>query len=130
MAKYRKIDSRIWNDAKFCALSDGRKMETIKAIAFGRDAGAFSAYVGPRFRVADSPRRRPDLYSAEWRHLRLAIIEEQGTTCRYCGMDCIDDPTVDHVKPACQGCDPMDRSNLVVACRSCNSRKGGREGWA
>ena len=52
-----------------------------------------------------------------------AVYDRDGGVCRYCGS--VGEPTIDHVVPRCQGGgDGAD--NLVVACRSCNSRKGGR----
>lgn len=52
-----------------------------------------------------------------------AVFERDGRQCRYCRS--VDDLTVDHVIPRCQG-GPDLATNLVVACRSCNGRKGGR----
>lgn len=50
------------------------------------------------------------------------VYARDGQSCRYCGGDA--DLTIGHVVPRCQG--GSDKSeNLVVACRSCNSRKGG-----
>lgn len=69
--------------------------------------------------------RRPDLGSVRWRTIRAIVIQEDGPVCHYCNSECVDDPTVDHVIPFASG-GGMDRSNLVVACRSCNSRKGCR----
>lgn len=46
-----------------------------------------------------------------------------GGACRYCGS-CFD-PTFDHIVPRCQG-GLTTTENLVVACRGCNSKKGGR----
>lgn len=52
-----------------------------------------------------------------------AVFERDGRACRYCGSE--EALSIDHVVPRCQG--GLDNSdNLVVACRSCNSRKGGR----
>ena len=51
-----------------------------------------------------------------------AALERDGV-CRYCGGD--DDLTIDHIVPRCQGGGDELR-NLAVACRPCNSRKGGR----
>lgn len=54
-----------------------------------------------------------------------AAIQRGGLLCRYCGDPVSADLTIDHVIPRCQG-GGDDLNNLVVACRSCNSRKGGR----
>jgi hypothetical protein len=67
---------------------------------------------------------RRDLWTAEWKRLRRKVIEVHGTTCAYCGIDCGFNATVDHVIPVSAG-GKNEFSNLKVACRSCNSRKGG-----
>lgn len=52
-----------------------------------------------------------------------AVVERDGAACRYCGST--ERLSIDHVVPRCRG-GGDDEANLVVACRSCNSRKGGR----
>jgi 5-methylcytosine-specific restriction endonuclease McrA len=52
------------------------------------------------------------------------IFAEQGGRCAYCGEE--RKLTIDHKKPLSRG-GSNDLSNLVGACRSCNSRKGARE---
>jgi hypothetical protein len=60
----------------------------------------------------------------EWSRDHYAeVYERDGHRCRYCGATA--NLTVDHVIPRCLGGDD-DAANLVVACRSCNSRKSGR----
>lgn len=61
--------------------------------------------------------------------LREAIQRRDENRCRYCGLTVnwadrrgAQGGTYDHVTP--RGDDSLE--NLVVACRSCNSRKGGR----
>jgi hypothetical protein len=129
VAIYYKVKCRIWRDRDFRTLDPQRQIEVIKEIVYGLEPQEFTQYRGPKYRVADAPKRRPDLYSAAWRAVRIRVIERQGTICRYCRKNCADDPTIDHVKPVCRGADPLDENNLVVCCRSCNSRKGGKEGW-
>jgi hypothetical protein len=126
---YRKIGVRIWFDPEFRRLSIAEKLDVLEAIVFNRPSPEFADYAGPKWRQADSPKRRPDLYTAAWRALRLEVLKARGTVCEYCGRDCSDDPTVDHVRPVVAGVDPYDRANLMVSCRPCNSRKGGHEGW-
>lgn len=123
--KQYKIDCRIWCSRRFREIPDEEKIEVIYRITQGTE-DRFKDFIGPMFRVADEGKRRPDLYSARWRHLRARVIEQQGTTCHYCGEDCAGSPTIDHVIPVSEGHDPYDESNLVVACRPCNSRKGPR----
>lgn len=58
------------------------------------------------------------------RRLRFEILRRDGHTCRYCGAAAPDVPlTVDHVVPVALG-GTNDPSNLVCACRDCNSGKG------
>lgn len=68
--------------------------------------------------------RASDPDSSNWsRASYQTVYDRDGRACRYCGS--AEAPTIDHVRPRCQGGgDGPD--NLVVACRSCNSRKGGR----
>lgn len=62
------------------------------------------------------------LTGAQWRNLRRQVLDRDGHICRYC-----DGPadSVDHVFPRVKGGLTVE-DNLVAACRSCNSRKGGR----
>lgn len=57
------------------------------------------------------------------KRLRFEVFRRDNHACRYCGKTAPDVPlTVDHVVPvALGGCD--DPSNLVTACRDCNSGK-------
>ena len=57
------------------------------------------------------------------RRLRFEILRRDGHTCRYCGAMAPDVPmTVDHVIPVTLG-GSDDATNLVTACRDCNSGK-------
>jgi len=67
----------------------------------------------------DRPKSRPHWDTSSYDQ----VFERDGERCRYCGA--AEHLTVDHVVPRCQG-GSDDPDNLVVACRSCNSRKGGR----
>jgi hypothetical protein len=58
-----------------------------------------------------------------WSRAAYETVHQRDGRCRYCGS--LERLTIDHVIPRCQG-GRDDESNLVVACRSCNSRKGGR----
>lgn len=65
--------------------------------------------------------------SPEWRILRKQVIAEQGRRCRQCGRHVPDDfdLTVDHIKPRSKFPElALDKSNLQVLCRQCNSSKG------
>lgn len=50
----------------------------------------------------------------------MHIFERDGFRCHYCGADT--PLTVDHIVPRSRGGSEAD-SNLVTACRSCNSSK-------
>lgn len=64
--------------------------------------------------------------------MRRVIQARDGDHCRYCG-DAVNwrdrkgakGATYDHVIPVCLG-GTDDSDNIVVSCRDCNSRKGGR----
>jgi len=59
------------------------------------------------------------------RQFRQAIKYSFGGLCAYCR--CQRATTLDHIKPRSKG-GPNLRSNLVPACRSCNTNKGS-ESW-
>jgi 5-methylcytosine-specific restriction endonuclease McrA len=59
---------------------------------------------------------------AEWRRLRLKILERDGYRCAYCGAWA---DTVDHIVPKNRGGTDVE-SNLVACCRKCNCSKQDR----
>jgi 5-methylcytosine-specific restriction protein A len=61
-------------------------------------------------------------YGNDWLRLSAAVLARDGYQCAYCGGLAT---TADHVVPRSRG-GSDDPSNLVAACRRCNSRKGGR----
>jgi hypothetical protein len=60
-----------------------------------------------------------------WTGRRKKIFVRDGSVCRYCGKDCVDNETIDHVIPRSQGGTDAE-GNLVIACWSCNSHKHAR----
>ena len=57
---------------------------------------------------------------------RRAVKEHFNCTCVYCGNHYeINQLTLDHVKPKCNGGETITR-NMVSACRKCNQEKGSR----
>lgn len=65
--------------------------------------------------------------SPEWLVIRKEVIREEGNVCSECKQRIAsqEDVTVDHIKPRSKYPDlALDRKNLRVLCRSCNSRKG------
>src|SRR5262249_47582701 len=60
----------------------------------------------------------------EWRHVRAAVIRRDGRTCRVCSAVILfgRDLTVDHILPRSRYPHlALDRTNLRVLCRRCNS---------
>ena len=69
--------------------------------------------------------RRPsstERYGSGWAATSKRVIARDGGICRYCGGVAT---TADHVIARSQG-GTHDDSNLVAACRPCNSRKRDR----
>lgn len=64
-------------------------------------------------------KRRQDEYV---KNARIVSARDKDT-CRYCGSK--DHPSIDHIVPLVQG-GGNELENLVIACRRCNSVKGGR----
>ena len=78
-------------------------------------------------READIEERKVFYSSPEWKLVRRQVIEEEGNTCNDCGryIRVESDITVDHKNPRSKHPGlSLERSNLRVVCRSCNSRKG------
>lgn len=63
---------------------------------------------------------------------RLAIYLRDGFRCAYCGEDlrgaAPSEVTLDHLVPRCEG-GSNHETNLVTACKSCNSARGAKP-WA
>jgi hypothetical protein len=64
---------------------------------------------------------------------RLAIYIRDGFQCAYCGRDLREaapaDVTLDHLNCRTHG-GSNEATNLITACKSCNSSRGAREDWA
>lgn len=65
----------------------------------------------------------PELVSKASASLRQSIFKRDGRVCWYCGDDQARMYIVEHIVPRRRG-GPDHPANLVVACQSCNSRKG------
>ena len=74
--------------------------------------------------LSDSYRQRlmADELKGDWRKLRKEILHRDLGICAYCGKAAT---SVDHITPRALG-GKSEESNLVSACKRCNSRKGGR----
>jgi 5-methylcytosine-specific restriction endonuclease McrA len=65
--------------------------------------------------------------SPEWKDLRRHVLRERPHVCELCGRRIYreNDVTVDHIKPRSKFPElDLDKSNLQVLCRRCNSSKG------
>ena len=60
-----------------------------------------------------------------WIGPKKVVYRRDGPYCRYCGQECSADLTIDHIIPSSSG-GPDTLENMVIACRSCNSKKGAR----
>ena len=77
----------------------------------------------PRVRASSSKRG----YDHDWRTLRVKILARDKMVCHYCQRKMTTaNATVDHVIALSNGGERLSESNLVSACRSCNSRKKDR----
>jgi len=80
-----------------------------------------------RIRQAELEEQKQFYNSAEWRSLRQQVIKEQPKICAACGEKITkkSDLTIDHIKPRSKFPElALEKSNLQVLCRSCNSVKG------
>jgi hypothetical protein len=62
-------------------------------------------------------------FASKRARLREAVLERDGESCRICGST--DGLSIDHDIPVSKG-GTNDLDNLVMLCKSCNSRKGNR----
>lgn len=76
-------------------------------------------------RLALSSRRGDPRNTRAYRKARLKVLNRDGHVCMYCGSS--EDLTIDHVLSIKHHPDlAMDMDNMVIACKTCNSRKGSR----
>lgn len=93
---------------------------------YGHETGLLIRVNGGYQMAANKPAMWSVADKGSWsRSAYHAVTLRDGRFCRYCGVDCGEQITIDHVTPRCQG-GGDDVANLVVACKACNSRKGGR----
>lgn len=67
--------------------------------------------------------------SPEWKNVRAQVVSERPRICESCGrrIRSARDLTVDHIMPRSKFPDlALEKSNLQVLCRRCNSAKGAR----
>ena len=76
-----------------------------------------------------STRKGDPRLSRKYKEVRLRVLARDGYTCYYCGHEGQDGNglTIDHVIPVSKAPElAIDESNMRIACKSCNSRKGSR----
>lgn len=67
--------------------------------------------------------------SRKYREVRLRVLARDGYVCFYCGHEGQDgnNLTIDHIIPVSKSPElAIDESNMRIACKSCNSKKGSR----
>ncbi len=67
--------------------------------------------------------------SRKYKEVRLRVLARDGYVCYYCGHEGQDgnNLTIDHIIPVSKAPElAIDESNMRIACKSCNSRKGSR----
>lgn len=67
--------------------------------------------------------------SRKYREVRLRVLARDGFVCYYCGHEGQDGNglTIDHIIPVSKSPElAIDESNMRIACKSCNSKKGSR----
>lgn len=68
------------------------------------------------------PKRADDFYSsAPWRDLRASVLRERGPRCEKCGAG--GRVYLDHITELRDGGAPLDRSNVMILCAACHTRK-------
>ena len=107
----RKAAERVANRDKY------RARDAAYQAAHPEQMAAYAA--AKRARKANAPIN--DFTAAQWREMQAAYDHR----CAYCGKRAKGRLTQDHITPLSKGGNHT-LSNIVPACRSCNSRKGAR----
>ena len=69
----------------------------------------------------------PRLHTGQWRALRVAVLNRDRWQCQIRLDGCTTQATsVDHIVEPLEGGAFWSPENLRAACRTCNSRRGGR----
>lgn len=68
-------------------------------------------------KIKNRPNRRKKIkFKRKWE-------KYYGFRCAYCGEDCSDNPTIDHLIPISKG-GGNNLGNMVISCITCNQEKG------
>jgi 5-methylcytosine-specific restriction endonuclease McrA len=101
----------------------GYLRETPDALIVIEQERRFEQSVIANNRAAHASQEKRVVCGPPTRRTRARIMKRDKRTCRYCAA--FDARTIDHKVPQTKG-GTNDDSNLVVACKRCNSRKGAR----
>lgn len=94
-----------------------------EALVWRIDGDLLDTYDAADFlRHSIGPPGRPS--ASAWSQLRVRVFESYGKYCAYCRKD--GDLEIDHIVPLKLG-GSNHFENLLPACKSCNSAKGGKE---
>lgn len=115
MARYRKIDPRIWNDAKFQMLWNA-KWTTPSRVPKQRPWP--HAPLPEREELCIARRQR---FKKDRLNLLALAIDRLGAECVHCGVT--NDLVPDHVIPIAWG-GTNDPINIQPSCARCNSARG------
>jgi 5-methylcytosine-specific restriction endonuclease McrA len=67
--------------------------------------------------------------SKKYKEVRLKVLARDGYVCSYCGHEGTKENglTIDHIVPVSKAPEmAIDETNMRIACKSCNSKKGKR----
>lgn len=79
--------------------------------------------------MAMSSKKGDPRLSRKYKEVRLRVLARDGYVCFYCGHEGQDgnNLTIDHIIPVSKAPElAIDESNMRIACKSCNSKKGSR----
>lgn len=73
--------------------------------------------------LSKQPKHQRAMGSAQWKKLRLMVLDRDGRICYACGGEANE---VDHIWPRAKGGDMFDPLNCAAICRACNLAKSDR----
>lgn len=118
--------SRDYLPLSYCDIRRAMCLVYLKKAEIIRETGAFWHSVNERFAVPKVIRLLNKIAyrcAPKMAYSRKNVLRRDKSTCQYCGAK--EELTLDHVFPKSRG-GPSSWTNVVVACRSCNVRKGAR----
>jgi hypothetical protein len=107
------------------ALAELQEHEAVYLVVLGESEPMVCVFnAGLRLAQAVGAPGRPS--PRDWQDLREDVFQRHGRACLYCSAT--ENMAVDHIQPIALG-GSNHISNLVPACRSCNSAKGDKD-WS